>query len=74
MADHKEQRICITFWYNLKKTASGTCKWYSHFRSGQNLVEDFECSGHHQETDENVEKVHQVIHKDRWDMIVFVTF
>jgi hypothetical protein len=91
MADLKAQILHVKFWFNLPKTATGTCEmlqkafcvaamsrtqtceWYSHFRSGQNLVEGFEedvqaiC---HQKTDENVEKVqHQAIHTDKWHMI-----
>jgi hypothetical protein len=31
-------------------------------------------ANHHQETDENVGKVHEAIHKGRWYMVVFVTF
>jgi hypothetical protein len=51
-----------------------TFGWYTHFWSGQILAEDFECSGQplSSQTDENVEKVHQTIHMDRWPIIQYV--
>jgi hypothetical protein len=44
-----------------------TSEWYSHFRSSHNSAYDFPHSGcpSSSETDENVEKVHKVIHKER---------
>jgi hypothetical protein len=36
------------------------------FKIDQSSVEDFECSDRPSPSDENVEKVHQVIHEDRW--------
>jgi hypothetical protein len=50
MADFKDQTICIKFCFNLEKTASETWQQkkifelYLSLRSGQNLVEDSECS------------------------------
>jgi hypothetical protein len=45
--------------------------WYSSFKSSKYLVEDFEPSGHplSNYSDENEEKVHQVVHVNRLCMI-----
>jgi hypothetical protein len=46
-------------------------KWYSHCKYGQTSVENFEHSYHLSSSwsDENVEKVQQVIYDDRWPKI-----
>jgi len=43
-----------------------TSEWQSHLISSQSVVEHFECSGQtpSSQTDENMEKVCQVIHED----------
>jgi hypothetical protein len=52
-------------------TTMQTIEWYLHFKSGQTSVEYFENSGYplSRYTDDNLEKVHYVIHMDQWHMI-----
>jgi len=59
-----------TVHFNITTTMQ-TTEWYLHFKSGQTSVEDFENSRYlsSRHSDDNLEKMHQVIHTDQWHMI-----
>lgn len=59
-----------TLHFNITTTMQ-TTEQYLHFKSGQTSVEDFENSRYlsSRHTDDNLEKMHPVIHVHQWHMI-----
>ena len=70
MADVKEQRICIKFFFKLNKTAAlsqaRTFKWFKRFEDGRESVEDDKHSGRPSTctTPEMIAKVREFILED----------